>query len=47
LLKHIATPGVDIGTVLRRVRAEVITATSQRQVPWDHSSLIGDVVLVR
>ena len=47
LLKHIGTPGADISTVMRRVRADVITATSQRQVPWDHSSLIGDVVLVR
>jgi uncharacterized caspase-like protein len=47
LLKHIATPGLDISSVMRRVRADVITTTSQRQVPWDHSSLIGDVVLVR
>jgi hypothetical protein len=47
LLKHIATPAVDIGTVMRRVRAEVIAETSERQVPWDHSSLVGDVVLAR
>jgi tetratricopeptide (TPR) repeat protein len=47
LLKHIATPRLDIGSILRRVRADVITATSQRQVPWDHSSLIGDVVLAQ
>jgi uncharacterized caspase-like protein len=47
LLKHIATPGLDIGGVMRRVRADVIAATSQRQVPWDHSSLVGDVVLVQ
>ncbi|MFD2182482.1 tetratricopeptide repeat protein [Rhodoplanes azumiensis] len=46
LLKHIGTPGVDIGTIMRRVRAEVVTATREKQVPWDHSSLIGDVVLV-
>nr|WP_244670626.1 caspase family protein [Rhodoplanes elegans] len=46
LLKHIGTPGVDIGTIMRRVRAEVVTATREKQVPWDHSSLIGDVVMV-
>jgi Caspase domain len=47
LLKHIATPAVDISTVMRRVRADVIAETSERQVPWDHSSLVGDVVLTR
>ena len=47
LLKHIATPGVDIGTVMRRVRADVVAATREKQVPWDHSSLIGDVILVK
>jgi len=39
LLKHIATPNVEIGTIMRRVRADVVTATHERQVPWDHSSL--------
>ncbi len=47
LLKHIGDSGIDIATVIRRVRAEVVTATGQKQVPWDHSSLIGDVVLAR
>lgn len=47
LLKHIGTPGLDITTVMRRVRADVITATREKQVPWDHSSLIGDVVLAQ
>jgi uncharacterized caspase-like protein len=47
LLKHIAAPGVDIGTVMRRVRADVVAATREKQVPWDHSSLMGDVVLAR
>jgi hypothetical protein len=32
---------------MRRVRADVIQATRNRQVPWDHSSLVGDVILVR
>ena len=30
---------------MRRVRADVIPATRGKQVPWDHSSLLGDVVL--
>jgi uncharacterized caspase-like protein len=47
LLKHLATPGLEIGSVMRRVRADVVEATRSRQVPWDHSSLIGDVILVR
>jgi len=47
LLKHIATPGVDISTVMRRVRADVIASTKERQVPWDHSSLVGEVVLAQ
>ena len=47
LLKHIATPGVNVGALMRRVRADVIAATRERQVPWDHSSLVGDVLLAR
>lgn len=46
LAEHIAEPGVDIGLAMRRVREDVIAATERRQVPWDHSSLVGDVVLV-
>jgi tetratricopeptide (TPR) repeat protein len=47
LLTHLPVPGVDIGVMLRRVRADVIRATNRQQVPWDHSSLIGDIVLAR
>ena len=47
LLKHIATPNVEIGTIMRRVRADVVAATHERQVPWDSSSLIGEVILAR
>jgi tetratricopeptide (TPR) repeat protein len=47
LLKHVATQGLEIGSVMRRVRADVIQATRSKQVPWDHSSLVGDVVLAR
>ena len=47
LLKHLATPGLDIAPLMRRVRADVIAATREKQVPWDHSSLIGEVILAR
>jgi hypothetical protein len=46
LLKHIVTPGLEIGAVMKRVRADVVAATRETQVPWDHSSLLGDVTLV-
>jgi uncharacterized caspase-like protein len=47
LLKHLADPATDIAVVMRRVRADVIAATHQKQIPWDHSSLIGDVILAK
>ncbi|MHA7900760.1 MAG: caspase family protein [Henriciella sp.] len=46
LLKHARQPGVEIQQMLRRVRGDVIEATDSRQVPWDHSSLTGDVFLI-
>jgi hypothetical protein len=47
LLKHIATPNLEIDSMMKRVRADVIAATQRQQVPWDHSSLVGDVYLAR
>jgi hypothetical protein len=46
LLKHIRTPGLDISVMMRRVRTDVLAATGERQVPWDHSSLTDAVTLV-
>jgi hypothetical protein len=46
LLKHLPTPGLDVSILMRRVRADVFQATNQKQQPWDHSSLMGDLVLV-
>ncbi len=46
LLKHIDTPGLEVSSLLKRVRSDVVAATGGRQVPWDHSSLMGEVVLV-
>ena len=45
LLKHLVDRGIDIDVVMRRVRADVIAQTHQKQIPWDHSSLVGEVVL--
>jgi caspase domain-containing protein len=39
LLKHIATPGDDLPTILINVRNDVMQATNRRQVPWEHSAL--------
>jgi tetratricopeptide (TPR) repeat protein len=47
LLKHITAPGLDIGLIMRRVRADVIHATRDKQVPWDDSSLVGEVILTQ
>jgi tetratricopeptide (TPR) repeat protein len=47
LIAHLPNPGVDISITMRRVRADVIRATNQKQVPWDHSSLVGELVLAR
>ena len=45
LLNHVETPGVEIHTMLTRVRADVYAATGERQRPWTESSLIGEVYL--
>ena len=45
LLKHLGTPGQDITRDMVMVRRDVIAATSGNQVPWDNSSLTGDVIL--
>ena len=42
LLKHIATPGLEIGRVFRKVRIDVVSSSQKKQVPWESSSLIGE-----
>lgn len=39
LLKHIASPGEDISSILIGVRNDVMVDTNNRQVPWEHSAL--------
>src|ERR1700679_2661095 len=45
LLKHIATPGLEVRQMISKVRGDVLQATEKRQTPWDSSSLVGDVDL--
>jgi len=46
LLKHIATPGDDLPTILINVRNDVMAATDRRQVPWEHSALTAKVYFI-
>lgn len=39
LLKHLATPGDDLPTILINVRNDVMKETERRQVPWEHSAM--------
>lgn len=45
LLRHIEAPDRDISGVLIAVRNDVLRATDGRQVPWEHTSLTGQVYL--
>jgi uncharacterized protein len=42
LLQHIATPNVDVLSMMRDVRRDVVTRTNKSQVPWDTSSLVDE-----
>lgn len=46
LLKHIATPGLSLEQVFKRVRVNVIQLTQAKQTPWEMSSLSKDIVFV-
>lgn len=45
LLRHIEEPGKDLSGVLISVRNDVLMATDGKQVPWEHTSLTGQVYL--
>src|SRR5690625_2673470 len=47
LLAHVETPGVEINTMLARVRADVYRATGEQQRPWTETSLIGELYMAR
>lgn len=42
LLKHIKTPGLEIGRLFRRVRSDVMEVSNKKQITWESSSLIGE-----
>ncbi len=46
LLRHIATPGLEVRRLLTLVRTEVRRTTGNAQTPWDNSSLEGDFYFV-
>ena len=41
-LKHMMTPGLEIGRLFRQVRIDVLSSSGKKQVPWEASSLTGD-----
>lgn len=43
LLKYIEQPGLEIRDMLSYVRVRVIKKTAEKQIPWDHSSLVKKV----
>ncbi|HLN09525.1 MAG TPA: caspase domain-containing protein [Xanthobacteraceae bacterium] len=45
LARHMRTPGLEVRQMLTRVRADVAAETRSRQIPWDNSSLLGEVYL--
>ena len=47
LIRRVATPNLEIQSMLTRVRADVVKATNGSQVPWSNSSLLGEVYLAQ
>ena len=45
LLKEFELPGRDILSTLAAVRGSVVKSTNGKQVPWEHTSLLGPLVL--
>lgn len=45
LLRHLRTPNLEVGQLFRLVRADVVQATHNQQIPWDSNSLVGNVFL--
>lgn len=46
ILKHLATPGLPLEVALVRARADVAHLTDYQQIPWSHSSLLQEIMLV-
>ena len=46
LLRHLATPGLPVELLFKRVREGVERETKSQQVPWESSSLKGDFAFI-
>ncbi|MCA1298129.1 caspase family protein [Stappia indica] len=46
IAEEILVPGSSVEAVFKKVRQRVVAATDGEQVPWDHSSLTADIVLL-
>lgn len=46
LAKHLATPGLPVESMFKKVREAVVEGTDRRQVPWESSSLLGEFAFV-
>lgn len=45
LLQYINIPGLEVRDMLTKVRVRVIKKTREKQIPWDHSSLVEEIYL--
>jgi uncharacterized caspase-like protein len=45
LTKHITSEGKGLAGLLLQVRRDVMAATGKRQIPWEHSALVAEIVL--
>ena len=45
LLDYLSLPRVPIETVFKRVRESLVAKTGSSQIPWEHTSLVGDFYL--
>jgi caspase domain-containing protein len=46
LAQHLLTPGLPVELMFKRVREAVVRESHQLQVPWEHSSLLGEFAFV-
>ncbi|MEM9332593.1 MAG: caspase family protein [Pseudomonadota bacterium] len=46
IAREILVPGANLETIFKKVRQQVVEITNGEQVPWDHSSLTTDIVLI-
>jgi tetratricopeptide (TPR) repeat protein len=45
LIKHLATPGIELEQMMKRVKKDVYNATEKRQQPWVNSALRDEIFL--